>query len=83
MSIKRLEKELELIKKDLMKKTTNVFKDCAELKAKVAKENRIKTFLFHLHKITKAFILYENVDTPLVTTLNDLQFSIWTVLMVQ
>jgi hypothetical protein len=76
---KGLEEKLESIKKDFMHKTTDVFKDCTELEAKVTKENRIKTFLFHVHKITDAFIFYEKVNTPLVTTLNE--FSIWTVLI--
>ena len=59
MTIKGLEEKLELIKKDFMQKTTNVLKDCAELEANITIEHQIKTFLFHMHNITQAFILYE------------------------
>jgi hypothetical protein len=58
MTIKGLEEKLELIKKDFMQKTTDVLEDCAELEA-ITKEHQIKTFLFHMHKITQAFILHE------------------------
>jgi hypothetical protein len=79
MTIKELTEKLEVVKKDFMSKTTEILKDCAALEVKKAKELRIKAFLTNTHKITDALILYEQVHTPLVTTLNDLHLSIYTV----
>jgi hypothetical protein len=62
-----------------MSKTTEILKDCATLEAKKAKELCINTFLSNIHKITGALIFFEQVHNPLVTTLTDLQLSIYTV----
>jgi len=62
-----------------MIKTTEILQECAKLEAEHAKVQRIKIFLNYTHKIIEALILYEKINTPLVTTLNDLQLSIFTV----
>ncbi len=62
-----------------MIKTTEILQECAKLEAEHAKVQRIKTFLNYTHKIIEALILYEKINTLLVTTLNDLQLSIFTV----
>jgi hypothetical protein len=80
-SIKGLEEKLEELNKNFTQEVTNIFKSCAELEVKNVKENRIKTFLSYTHKITQALILFEKINVPLTTTLNDLQFSIWTVVI--
>ncbi len=62
-----------------MSKTTEILKACSKLKTDKAKELRIKAFLTHTQKIIEAFILFEKVDYLLISTLNDLQLSTYTV----
>jgi hypothetical protein len=78
-TLKDLKEKLEEAKKDFMSKTTEILKDCATLEVKKAKELRINAFLSNIHKITDALIFFEQVHNPLVTTLTDLQLSIYTV----
>jgi len=76
----RLKRDLELCKKEFTEKVTKVFKTCAELELNYCKQERITTFLSYALKITKALIVFERIETPLVTQLNSIQFSVRTLI---
>jgi hypothetical protein len=77
----RLERDLELCKKEFTEKVTKIFKTCAELELNHCKQERIITFLSYTLKITKALIVFERIETPLVTQLNSTQFSVRTMII--
>jgi hypothetical protein len=79
--IKGLKERLELCKKTFKDEVTDIFKTCAEIEATNAKETRIKTFLTYIVQIADFLIIFEKLETPLVTELNELQLSVWTTLI--
>jgi hypothetical protein len=74
--IKGLKKGWNYVKGILSKKLLAL-----KSKLKTPKKICIKTFLTYNLQITDALIIFEKLDTPLVTELNEVQFSICTTLI--